>query len=107
MRESSNDNASQLDLLSEIVLKLGLELTTDVHQMALENLPIYNAAGGSLLLYLDEHIAPTLNQLRTILEGEHKPVKFVILEDSLKGDDQLKTNLTQICKSNSIELWTV
>jgi adenine-specific DNA-methyltransferase len=107
MRESSNDNASQLDLLTEIILKLGLELTTDVHQMTLENLPIYNAAGGSLLLYLDEHFSPTLDQLRTILEGEHKPVKFVILEDSFKGDDQLKTNLTQICKSNSIELWTV
>jgi adenine-specific DNA-methyltransferase len=107
MRESSSDNASQLDLLTEIMLKLGLELTTDVHQMTLEDLPFYSVANGSLLLYLDEHITPTLDQLRTILEGEHKPVKFVILEDSFKGDDQLKTNLTQICKSNSIELWTV
>lgn len=107
MRESSNDNASQLDLLTEIILKLGLELTTEIHQITLENLPIYSAADGSLLLYLDEHITPTLNQLRTILEGDHKPAKFVILEDSFKGDDQLKTNLTQICKSNNIELWTV
>lgn len=107
MRESSNDSVSQLDLLTEIILKLGLELTTDVRQMTLENLPIYSAAGGSLLLYLDEHITPALDQLRTILESDHKPVKFVILEDSFKGDDQLKTNLTQICKSNSIELWTV
>lgn len=107
MRESSNDNASQLDLLTEIILKLGLELTTDVHQITLESLPFYSTAGGSLLLYLDEHITPTLDQLRTILEGDHKPVKFVILEDSFKGDDQLKTNLTQICKSNGIELWTV
>jgi len=107
MRDSSNDNASQLDLLTEVILKLGLELTTDVNQLELEGLPIHSAANGIILLYLDEHTKPALDQLRIILEGDNKPVKFVILEDSFKGDDQLKTNLTQICKSNSIELWTV
>jgi adenine-specific DNA-methyltransferase len=47
---------------------------------------------------------PTLNQFREILEMD--PAKFIILEDVFAGDDELKTNLVQECKSRKIELWT-
>ena len=58
----------------------------------------------AVLAYLDEHSKPTLDQLREIVDS--KPVRFVILEDCFQGDDELKTNLVQICKTNGIELWT-
>ena len=35
-----------------------------------------------------------------------EPSRLIILEDSFQGDDELKSNLTQLCKSKNIELWT-
>jgi adenine-specific DNA-methyltransferase len=58
-----------------------------------------------VLAYLNEHIKPSLEQLRKVLE--QKPARFIILEDAFKGDDELKTNLVQECKSRDVELWTV
>ncbi len=32
--------------------------------------------------------------------------RIVILEDAFQGDDELKTNLVQLCKTKNVELWT-
>ena len=34
------------------------------------------------------------------------PAKIIVLEDAFDGDDELKTNLAQLCKTSGIELWT-
>ena len=47
-----------------------------------------------------------LEQLRAIVT-ELTPSKFVILDDAFQGDNELKTNLVQTCKSYDVELWTV
>jgi adenine-specific DNA-methyltransferase len=104
LRDSSDDAASPGDLLTEILLKQGFSLTEQVEQASIAGLNVYSVGGNTLLAYLDEHATPTLAQLRTILDLG--PAKFIILEDSLQGDDELKTNLKQICKTKQIELWT-
>jgi len=53
---------------------------------------------------LDEHTKPTLAQLRVLVDEE--PARLVVLEDAFQGDDELKTNLAQLCKSKDVELWT-
>ena len=113
MRESSNDDASEEDLLVEVLLKMGLPLTTrtktvnvdgrlQVHQVVAEG----DSSEGQPVLYLNEHVKPTLEQLRAIITNL-TPSKFVILDDAFQGDNQLKTNLVQTCKSYDVELWTV
>ena len=57
-----------------------------------------------VVAYLDESQKPTLKQLKSALALN--PVRFIILEDALQGDDELKTNLAQECKAQKIELWT-
>ena len=57
-----------------------------------------------VLAYLDEHTKPTLSLLRSAIDT--KPVQLIILEDAFQGDDQLETNLAQMCKTNDVELWT-
>ena len=47
----------------------------------------------------------TLEQLRVIIALE--PERFVILEDAFQGDDELKTNLVQECRTHGVDLWTV
>jgi adenine-specific DNA-methyltransferase len=104
LRDSSDDAATSEDLLIEILLKQGFSLTEQVERVSIAGLNVYSVGDKVLLAYLDEHVTPTLDQLRTILDLG--PVKFIILEDAFQGDDELKTNLKQICKTKQIELWT-
>lgn len=108
LRESANDSATPADLFVELLLKQGYSLTEDIGDASIAGLDLKTVldADGDLavLAYLDEHTKPTLDQLRVIADS--KPVRFVILEDCFQGDDELKTNLVQICKTNGIELWT-
>ncbi len=112
MRESSNDNASEEDLLVEVLLKMGLPLTTRTQTVDVDGLHVYqvvvegDSTEGQPVLYLNEHAKPTLEQLRAIIT-DLTPSKFVILDDAFQGDNQLKTNLVQTCKSYDVELWTV
>jgi adenine-specific DNA-methyltransferase len=69
-----------------------------------DNLQIKSISDNIILAYLDTAIKPTLMQIRKILDL--KPMRFIILDDSLQGDDELKTNLVQECKSSNVELWT-
>jgi adenine-specific DNA-methyltransferase len=108
LRESVNDNATPADLFVELLLKQGYSLTEDIGDVSIAGLDLKTVLDSdgdvAVLAYLDEHFKPTLDQLREIVDS--KPVRFVILEDCFQGDDELKTNLVQICKTNGIELWT-
>lgn len=114
MRSSSNDNASEEDLLVEVMLKLGLPLTSRTTEREVSGLTVHQVVASADLddsdiqpvFYLNEHIKPTLEQLRAIVT-ELTPSRFIILDDAFQGDSQLKTNLAQTCKSYDVELWTV
>ena len=56
------------------------------------------------MAYLNEHKKPTLEQLRSLIALE--PERLVILEDAFQGDDELKTNLVQECRTHGVDLWT-
>lgn len=105
MRDSSNDSATEEELLTELLIKLGVSLTTKIESETINDLSIWKVGDNLILAYLNEHVKPSLDQLRKIAEIE--PTKLIVLEDAFQGDDELKTNLSQICKTNKIELWTV
>ncbi|MCS3427114.1 site-specific DNA-methyltransferase [Leucobacter aridicollis] len=105
LRDSSSaDEASADDLLTEILLKQGYSLTEDITSIDIAGLNLRSVADGIVLAYLNEHVKPTLEQLRAVADAD--PIRFVILEDAFKGDDELKTNVAQLCKSKGIEFWT-
>ena len=104
LRDSADNDATPDALLLEILLKQGYSLTEQGETLEIGGLLVHSVGGGLLLAYLDEHTKPTLEQLRAVVDVD--PGKFVILEDAFGGDDELKTNLTQLCKSKGIELWT-
>lgn len=108
LRESADDQASQEALLTELLLKRGYSLTEQVDVFDVVGLEIHGVKDAEgdygLLAYLNEHQKPTLEQLRALVDAAE--AQIVILEDAFQGDDQLKTNLAQLCKSKGIELWT-
>ena len=104
LRDSTEDAASADDLLTEILLKQGYSLSERISEIEIDGLPIQSVGDGLLLAYLDERTKPTLEQLRAVVDVG--PGKFIIPDDVFQSDDELKTNLAQLCKSKGIELWT-
>jgi len=102
--DSAADDATPDALLTEILLKQGFSLTEQISETEVEGLKLKTVGEGLVLAYLDERVKPTLSQLRALLAEQ--PARFVILEDAFKGDDELKTNLAQECKSRDVDLWT-
>ena len=104
LRNSAADDATADDLLTEILLKQGYSLTEQIQPVGVSGLELRSVGDGIVLAYVDEHVKPTLDQLRAVVDKD--PARIIVLEDAFEGDDELKTNLAQLCKSNSIELWT-
>lgn len=105
MSESADDDARPEELLTEVLLKLGFSLTEQVQRIDVDGLEAFSVAAGLLVAYLNEHVKPALEQLRALVGLE--PERLVILEDAFQGDDELKTNLVQECRSHGVDLWTV
>lgn len=104
LRHSAVDDATPEALVTEILLKQGYSLTEQVGDTEVSGLTLKSVGEGLVLAYLDEHIKPTLEQLRAVVAQQ--PARFIIIEDAFDGDDELKTNLAQECKSRGVELWT-
>ena len=105
MGESADDDAHPEALLTEVLLKLGFSLTEQIQHVDVEGLDAFSVSNGLLVAYLNEHVKPTLEQLRARVGLESE--RLVILEDAFQGDDELKTNVVQECRSHGVDLWTV
>ena len=103
LRSSADDDATPDDLLTEVLLKQGYSLTEQISKIDIAGLEIHSVGDGLVLAYLNEHVKPALEQFRAVVDAG--PSRLIVLEDAYQGDDQLKTNLEQLCKSKSIELW--
>lgn len=104
LRDSTLDSAGQDEVLTELLLKLGYSLTEPIETIEVAGLTARSVGDGLLLAYLDQQAKPTLEQLRAMVDEE--PAKLIVLEDAFQGDDELKTNLQQMCKTKDVELWT-
>ena len=104
LRASADDDATPEMLLTELLLKQGYSLTESISEIEIAGLKVWTVAEGAMLAIMDEHLKPSLDQLRAVVEAG--PVRLVILEDVLAGDDQLKTNLVQHAKAHGVELWS-
>lgn len=108
LRDSATDDATVDDLLTEILLKQGYSLTEAISPAEVGGLDVRlvrdRDGDVAVLAYLNEHVKPTLEQLRALVD--ESPTRIIVLEDAFQGDDELKTNLAQLCKSKGIELWT-
>ena len=104
LRESASDQSAVESLLTEILLKQGYSLTESIKDISVNELQLKSVGDNVVIAYLDESTPPNMKQLKEVLDLQ--PAKFIILEDALKGDDELKTNLVQECKSRGIEIWT-
>lgn len=104
LRGNADDLVSQDDLLTEVLLKQGFSLSEELETVSIAKTEFLSIGKGLILAYMSERSKPTLEAFRLALESN--PLKLLILEDALQGDDELKTNIAQACKSKNVEFWT-
>lgn len=104
LRDNADNLATQDDLLVEVMLKQGFSLSEEIQTVTIADTEFRSVGNGLVIAYMNEQTKPSLAAL--LLALERNPLKFVLLEDALKGDDELKTNLAQICRSKNIQFWT-
>lgn len=81
-------NASQEDLLYELLLKAGLKPTEQIRSIELAGYELFNVGEDSLYVYLGNDINQSL--IDAVLQA--CPDEFICLDKAFHGNDQLKAN---------------
>lgn len=107
MRDVVKPDRSELDIVFEMMLKWGLELTLPVERVEVVGYPVWSVAADELICCMDPGL--TTDALQAVADLE--PRRVLILDSIL--DDSLKLNAVQIFKNaaertgSEIELRTV
>ena len=95
---------TQEDLLYEILLKYGLDLTIPIEELTLTDKKVFVIGLGSLVVCLDNNI--TLDTVETIAKLKEKyqtDIMRVVFKDSGFDSSETKTNAIQILKQHGID----
>ncbi len=102
--ESIKINRSAEDVLYEILLKYGLDLTYPITQHNLFGKAVFEVAFGSLIVCLDDNISietvEAIGKLKQELDSESTRVVF---KDAGFADDAVKVNAVQLLKQYGID----
>lgn len=94
-----NPKSSQEDILFELLLKAGFELTTKIEKVSMVGKTVYLIEGGLMLICLEKEL--TKEVIKAM--AEKCPSRVICLDEGFAGNDQLKTNAVQTMKSKGIE----
>ena len=94
-----NPKSSQEDILFELLLKAGFELTTKIEKVLMVGKAVYSIEGGLMLICLEKEL--TKEVIKAM--AEKNPSRVICLDQGFDGNNQLKTNAVQIMKSKGVE----
>jgi adenine-specific DNA-methyltransferase len=98
------DGRSELDVVYEIMLKMGLDLTwpLETHTYGCKN--VYTIGMGALMICLDDHITPDVAEGMVSLHKELAPETWkVVFKDNGFADDSAKVNVKEILKCAGLD----
>jgi adenine-specific DNA-methyltransferase len=107
--EHLKSNRSENDILFELLLKLGLDLTVPMEHKTIAGKVIHGIGAGSLLACMAEKIdGPEVEPLALGIVAWHKSLApagdaTIVFRDSAFADDVAKTNLTAILQQHGLE----
>lgn len=102
--DSIKSERNNIDVLYEILLKYGLDLTYPIAEHILADKTVYDVAFGSLIVCLDDDISQDvveeIGKLKQELDSESTRV---VLKDSGFADDAVKVNAVQLLKQYGVD----
>lgn len=98
------EGRTELDVVYEIMLKYGLDLTYPVDEFTIEQKKVYSIGFGMLMICLDNEITTEVAKgiLTKIKELSPESSRVVFKDNGFKSDSN-KTNIKEILKSGGIE----
>ena len=94
----------ELDVVYEIALKLGLDLSYEVEEREIHGQTIYIIGAGALMICLDPHISMETAEALLELHEEYEPETWqVVCRDTGFLSDQEKTNVKETLKSAGLD----
>jgi adenine-specific DNA-methyltransferase len=98
------EGRTELDVVYEIMLKYGLDLTYPVNEFTLAQKKVYSIGFGMLMICLDDEITTEVAKgiLVKIKELSPESSRVVFKDNGFKSDSN-KTNIKEILKSGGIE----
>ncbi len=98
------DGRTEEDVLYEIILKCGLDLTVPVEELNIQGKKVYSVGMGALIVCLDNDItlevANEIAKLDTVFEDKQNVT--VVFKDNGFKDDSVKTNIKETIRSYGI-----
>ena len=102
--ENYVEGRSELDVVYEIILKMGLDLTYPVDELDVNGRKIYSVAFGALMICLDDHITKEIADGMISLYQEYQPELWkVVFKDNGFENDSAKTNIKEQLKVAGLE----
>ena len=98
LTEPVKEGRTQEDVLYEILLKYGIDLTVPIEEKMIAGCTVYSVGLGYLFICLERDL--TLEQVEEI--AKEKPSRIVFYDDSFKTD-VVRTNAQQLLKRFGIE----
>lgn len=93
------DGRTEQDVVYEIMLKMGLDLTYPLEQHTFVGKNVYSIALGALMICLDDNITTEVAQGMVALYNEYTPETWkVVFKDNGFATDSAKTNIKEILK---------
>jgi len=98
------DGRSELDVVYEIVLKMGLNLTYPIEETLIGGKKVYSVGFGALMMCLDNEITTDVADGMVQLHNEVQPETWkVVFKDNGFKSDSNKTNIKEILKCAGLE----
>ncbi|GAA5818628.1 MAG: site-specific DNA-methyltransferase [Methanobrevibacter sp. CfCl-M3] len=102
--DNIKDDRTEFDLLYEIMLKYGIDLTLPIKEYDIANKKIYSVGFGALLICLDDEITSEIATEIIKLKNDLSPetTRVVFKDNGFKSDSD-KTNIKESLKTNNID----
>lgn len=98
------EGRSELDVVYEIMLKMGMELTWPLEIHSIDGKNVYDIGMGALMICLDDHITTEVAEGMVSLHRELSPETWrVVFKDYGFEDDSAKVNIKEILKLAGLE----
>ena len=98
------EGRSELDVVYEIMLKMGMELTWPLETHTIGGKNVYEIGMGALMICLDDHITTEVAEGMAALYKELSPETWrVVFKDNGFADDSAKVNIKEILKTAGLE----
>ena len=98
------EGRSELDVVYEIMLKMGMELTWPLETHTIGGKNVYEIGMGALMICLDDHITTEVAEGMAALYKELAPETWrVVFKDNGFADDSAKVNIKEILKTAGLE----